>query len=114
MITPTKCPVVTHSNQIKDLPWRGCFPVDVEIFEAIEAYINLPTTSMEEKKKALYGFSWYGMGCSEAVTNQTIIEYYMAYRDVHEWSEELLERYIQEVVTVNDPLVVSEPNQLEA
>jgi hypothetical protein len=73
--------VITNSDQIKGLPWRGNFFSDEKLFHVIDAYIFLQTTSVTERLNALYGMGYYGMGVDECVTIPELAEYYFHAHD---------------------------------
>lgn len=65
----TAAPVVTHSSQIKDLPWVGVHSADSQLFQAVDAYVRLESTPVDEKRAALNEMSIHGMDMDEPISD---------------------------------------------
>lgn len=76
MNTQSKAPiVVTHSSQIKDLPWVGNHASDSHLFRAIDTYARLDSTPRDEKKAAIYEMGVHGMGLEGPLSDEDFDEY---------------------------------------
>lgn len=65
-------PTVTHSSQIKDLPWAGNFHSDSHLFAAVHNYADAPGRDREEVRAAYFELGVHAMGIDDPIDDATL------------------------------------------